>query len=127
MQFLAPFFFAWLLGGVKGVIRTPLEAFRPSGEFYVKRPDKLPYLPHRKTPVPLKGGLKILYQTGVSSLSSSCISLRIDGVFCFRLLWNLRIVVGMAGNTLKIIISSKFCFTLLPVVFERYYKISTIT
>lgn len=68
MQVLAPFFFVWVLGGVKGSIRTPLEAFRPSGELYVKRPDKLPLLPHRKTSLPPKGGLKILYQTGVSGL-----------------------------------------------------------
>lgn len=66
MQVLTPFLFAWLLSGAKAVIRTPLEAFRPSGELHVKRPDKLPLLPHRKTSAPPKGGLKVLYQTGVS-------------------------------------------------------------
>lgn len=48
------------------MIRTPLEAFRPSGEIHVRRPDKLPLLPHRRTTLPPKSGLKILYQTGVS-------------------------------------------------------------
>lgn len=52
----------------KASIRTPLEAFRPSGEFYVKRPDKIPVSPHRKMTV-ARGGLKVLYQTGVSLLS----------------------------------------------------------
>lgn len=57
---------AWALCGVRGVIRTPLEAFRPSGEIHLRRPDKLPYLPHKRIPMPSKSDLRILYQTGVS-------------------------------------------------------------
>lgn len=66
MQVLAPILLAWVLSGVRAVIRTPLEAFRPSGEIHIRRPDKLPLLPHRRTTLPPKSGLKILYQTGVS-------------------------------------------------------------
>ncbi|KOB71738.1 putative argos [Operophtera brumata] len=64
MQVLAPILLAWVLSGARGVIRTPLEAFRPSGEIHIRRPDKLPLLPHRRTTLPPKSGLKILYQTG---------------------------------------------------------------
>ncbi|XP_063382802.1 protein giant-lens [Cydia fagiglandana] len=56
---------AWLCC-VQGVIRTPLEAFRPSAEIHLRRPDKLPFLPHKRPVPPFKSGLKILYQIGVS-------------------------------------------------------------
>lgn len=64
-QVLALFVLVWLRNEVRGVIRTPLEAFRPSAEIHIRRPDKLPLLPHRRT-MQQKSGLKILYQTGVS-------------------------------------------------------------
>ncbi|KAL4717113.1 hypothetical protein ACJJTC_017000 [Scirpophaga incertulas] len=63
MQVLAPFLLAWLVGA-RAVIRTPLEAFRPS-EVHFRRPEKIPFIPHRRAPLP-KSGLKILYQIGVS-------------------------------------------------------------
>ncbi|XP_046966439.1 protein giant-lens [Vanessa cardui] len=66
MQVIATLLFASVLAGVRAVIRTPLEAFRPSGEIHIRRPDKLPILPHRRTLLQPKSGLKILYQTGIS-------------------------------------------------------------
>ncbi|KPI99660.1 PREDICTED: protein giant-lens [Papilio xuthus] len=66
MKVLATLLMATVLGVVRGVIRTPLEAFRPSGEIHLKRPDKLPLLPHRRTAMQAKSGLKILYQIGMS-------------------------------------------------------------
>lgn len=70
MQVFATLLIASVLAGVRAVIRTPLEAFRPSGEIHIRRPDKLPLLPHKRTAQP-KSGLKILYQTGVSILNIS--------------------------------------------------------
>ncbi|VVC88162.1 unnamed protein product [Leptidea sinapis] len=64
MQMLATLIVAWLASGARGVIRTPLEAFRPSAEIHIRRPDKLPFLPHRRTAsMQQKNGLKVLYQT----------------------------------------------------------------
>lgn len=65
MQVLAALLIAGFIAGARAAIRTPLEAFRPSGETHVRRPEKLPLLPHKRTAQP-KSGLKILYQTGVS-------------------------------------------------------------
>lgn len=66
MQVLTPLLLAWALCGVRAVIRTPLEAFRPSAELHLRRPEKLSFLPHKRISTPQKGDLKILYQTGVS-------------------------------------------------------------
>lgn len=66
MRVLASLLLAWVVAEVRGVIRTPLEAFRPSGELHYKRPDKLPLLSHIWPSTPIKSSLKILYQTGVS-------------------------------------------------------------
>ncbi|OWR53244.1 hypothetical protein KGM_203127 [Danaus plexippus plexippus] len=68
MQVLATLLVACVLASVRAVIRTPLEAFRPSGEIHIRRPDKLPLLPHRRTQQ--KNGLKILYQTGFENLNN---------------------------------------------------------
>ncbi|KAH9633565.1 hypothetical protein HF086_013242 [Spodoptera exigua] len=66
MHVVTPLLLVWALCGVRGVIRTPLEAFRPSGEIHLRRPDKIPFLPHKRLPVPSKSDLKILYQTGMN-------------------------------------------------------------
>ncbi|XP_012548821.1 protein giant-lens isoform X1 [Bombyx mandarina] len=66
MQMLASLILACAFCGVRSVIRTPLEAFRPSAEIHIRRPDKLPLPPHRRTTLPPMSGIKILYQTGVS-------------------------------------------------------------
>ncbi|CAB3244687.1 unnamed protein product [Arctia plantaginis] len=66
MQVLISLLLAWALCEVRAVIRTPLEAFRPSAELHLRRPDKLSFLPHKRISTPQKGDLKILYQTGGS-------------------------------------------------------------
>ncbi|CAH2049324.1 unnamed protein product, partial [Iphiclides podalirius] len=64
MRVFAAMLLASVLGGVRPAIRTPLEAFRPSGEIHLRRPDKLPVPPHRRTAMQPKSGLRILYQIG---------------------------------------------------------------
>ncbi|XP_026326118.1 protein giant-lens [Hyposmocoma kahamanoa] len=68
MVVLPSIFFLYLLTGTRGVIRTPLEAFRPSAEIHIRRPDKLSFLIHRRTTLPPKSGLRILYQIGASEV-----------------------------------------------------------
>ncbi|XP_068622464.1 protein giant-lens [Battus philenor] len=65
MQVLTTLLLASVLGGARGVIRTPLEAFRPSDEIHLRRPDKLPPVQHRRIALQAKSGLKILYQIGM--------------------------------------------------------------
>ncbi|GBP88748.1 hypothetical protein EVAR_62161_1 [Eumeta japonica] len=64
MQVLTFLLLVWVLSDARGAMRTPLEAFRPSEEVRVRRPDKLPLMARRWNGLPSKGGLKILYQTG---------------------------------------------------------------
>lgn len=91
MVVLPSIFFLYLLTGTRGVIRTPLEAFRPSAEIHIRRPDKLSFLIHRRTTLPPKSGLRILYQIGVSLywrfLLSTFRSFKLVYRVCFPYWW----------------------------------------
>lgn len=104
MHVFTPLLLAWALCGVRGVIRTPLEAFRPSGEIHLRRPDKLPFLPHKRIPVPSKSDVKILYQTGVSLVLVISLALRKQRCRTFATLKRIYIPIRVSKNKVKITI-----------------------